>query len=69
MPTHPEAPTRERIDLRTRAASVRGRADCKTVAYDIPVKLWWTDDDADYIRSRSRRYRGARDLEPGGPRR
>ncbi len=28
------------------------------------MRLWWTDDDADYIRSRSARYRGAVDLAP-----
>jgi hypothetical protein len=27
------------------------------------VHLWWADEDADYIRSRSTRYRGA-DLDP-----
>jgi len=26
--------------------------------------VWWTDEDADYIRSRSARYLGAIDLEP-----
>lgn len=45
-------------------ASLRRRVDCKTMAYGMPVELWWTDEDADYIRSRSARYRGARDLEP-----
>jgi hypothetical protein len=28
------------------------------------VHLWWADEDADYIRSRSGRYRAALDLEP-----
>lgn len=28
------------------------------------MHLWWADQDADYIRSRSARYRGAMDLEP-----
>lgn len=27
------------------------------------MELWWTDDDADYIRSRSARYRRAANLE------
>lgn len=34
------------------------------MAYGVRVELWWTDDDADYIRSRSTRYRAAMDLEP-----
>lgn len=34
------------------------------MAYDGLVQLWWADEDADYIRSRSARYRGAVDLEP-----
>lgn len=34
------------------------------MAYRVRVELWWTDDDADYIRSRSTRYRAAMDLEP-----
>lgn len=33
------------------------------MAYD-GVELWWAEEDADYIRSRSTRYRGALDLEP-----
>jgi len=37
---------------------------CKTLAYDGSVHVWWTDEDADYIRSRSARYLGAIDLEP-----
>jgi hypothetical protein len=28
------------------------------------VHLWWADEDADYIRCRSTRYRGATDLDP-----
>lgn len=28
------------------------------------MELWWTDDDADYIRHRSQRYPGAMDLHP-----
>lgn len=28
------------------------------------MKLWWADEEADYLRSRSARYRGALDLEP-----
>jgi hypothetical protein len=28
------------------------------------VELWWADEDADYIRSRSARYPGAMDVEP-----
>lgn len=34
------------------------------MAYDATVELRWADEDADYIRSRSARYRGAVDLEP-----
>lgn len=34
------------------------------MAYDMPVELWWADEDADHIRSRSVRYPGAVDLEP-----
>jgi hypothetical protein len=34
------------------------------MTYDEAVELWWADEDADYIRSRSARYRGAVDLEP-----
>ncbi|MBA2323046.1 MAG: hypothetical protein H0V92_03145 [Pseudonocardiales bacterium] len=34
------------------------------MTYNGPVELWWADEDADYIRSRSARYRGAVDLEP-----
>jgi hypothetical protein len=32
--------------------------------YDEWVELWWAEEDADYIRSRSARYPGAVDLEP-----
>lgn len=39
-------------------------ACCKTMAYAEVVELWWANEDADYIRSRSARYRGAVDLEP-----
>ena len=28
------------------------------------MELWWTGEDADYIRSRSSRYPGAVDLDP-----
>lgn len=28
------------------------------------MELWWAEEDADYIRHRSTRYRGALDLEP-----
>lgn len=34
------------------------------MAYDEPVWLLWTDEDAEYIHSRSARYPGAVDLEP-----
>lgn len=34
------------------------------MAYYEWVKLWWTEEDAAYIRSRSARYRGAVNLEP-----
>lgn len=34
------------------------------MAYSEMVELWWADEDADYIHSRSARYRGAVDLEP-----
>lgn len=34
------------------------------MTYCVSVELWWTDDDANYIRNRSSRYRGAMDLEP-----
>lgn len=36
----------------------------KTMTYDELAKVWWAEEDADYIRSRSARYRGAVDLEP-----
>lgn len=45
-------------------ASLRRRACCKTMAYAKGVELWWTGEDADYIRSRSDRYRGAANVEP-----
>lgn len=35
------------------------------MAYNGCVELWWAEEDADYIRNRSTRYRGALDLEPG----
>lgn len=28
------------------------------------MHLWWTDEDSDYIRSRSERYQGGMDLQP-----
>jgi hypothetical protein len=28
-------------------------------------ELWWDEEDADHIRSRSIRYPGADDIEPG----
>ena len=31
---------------------------------DVTEELWWRDEDAEYIRHRSRRYPGATDLEP-----
>lgn len=31
----------------------------------MPVELWWDPDDAAHIRSRSSRYPGATDIEPG----
>ncbi len=34
------------------------------MAYAGLVELCWAEEDADYIRSRSARYRGAVDLEP-----
>lgn len=34
------------------------------MTYDRIVELRWADEDGDYIRSRSARYRGALDLEP-----
>lgn len=36
----------------------------KTLTYDPLVEVWWADEDANYIRSRSTRYPGAVDLEP-----
>ncbi|MBN9610942.1 MAG: hypothetical protein J0I11_16690 [Actinobacteria bacterium] len=30
----------------------------------MPVDLWWDDEDAAHIRSRSLRYPGATDIEP-----
>lgn len=35
---------------------------CYTVA--VPAELWWDDEDADHIRTRSQRYPGANDIEP-----
>jgi len=32
--------------------------------YTHGVELWWTEEDADYIRSRSTRYSGALDIQP-----
>jgi hypothetical protein len=34
------------------------------MTYTEGVKLWWAEEDADYIRSRSARYPGAVDLQP-----
>jgi len=34
------------------------------MTYTRGVELWWADEDADYIRSRSARYPGAMNLEP-----
>lgn len=34
------------------------------MTYNERVELWWADEDADYIHSRSARYRDAVDLEP-----
>jgi hypothetical protein len=34
------------------------------MAYGTWVQLWWTEEDADYIRGRSARYPGTADLEP-----
>lgn len=31
---------------------------------DMADDLWWREDDAEYIRTRSSRYPGATDLEP-----
>jgi hypothetical protein len=31
----------------------------------VPGELWWDDEDAAHIRSRSVRYPGAEDIEPG----
>ena len=31
---------------------------------DVPGELWWDDEDAAHIRSRSCRYPGATDIEP-----
>lgn len=47
-----------------RMVSLHRSVDCKTMAYDQGVELWWTEEDADYIRGRSARYRGATDIEP-----
>jgi len=35
------------------------------VTYNERVELLWADEDADYIRSRSTRYPGAVNIEPG----
>ncbi len=37
------------------------------MTYTERVELWWADEDADYVRSRSERHRGALDLEPAWP--
>ncbi len=34
------------------------------MTYNDLMELWWADEDADYIQSRSARYRDAVDLEP-----
>jgi len=34
------------------------------MTYTDGVKLWWAEEDADYIRSRAARYPGAVDLQP-----
>lgn len=39
-------------------------ATCKTMLYNPTVELFWSDEDAQYIRSRSSRYPGATDIEP-----
>lgn len=37
---------------------------CKTLIYNLTVELLWSDEDAQYIRSRSSRYPGAIDIDP-----
>lgn len=39
------------------------------MTYNGLVELWWAAADADYIRSRSARYRGALNVEPEWTRR
>ena len=39
-------------------------AQRKTVTYTTGVQIFWADEDAQYIRTRSRRYPGALDIEP-----
>lgn len=42
----------------------RALAPRKTAIYSSLVKLEWSDEDAQYIRTRSSRYPGATDIEP-----
>lgn len=35
------------------------------MTYSGSVQLWWAGEDADYIRTRSARYRDALDIQPG----
>lgn len=46
-----------------RPGSGRTVAQCATVIR-VPGELWWDDEDAAHIRSRSARYPGADDMEP-----
>ena len=39
-------------------------AFCKTMIYTRSMGLSWADEDADYIRTRSARYRDAIDIQP-----
>lgn len=39
-------------------------ADRKSLSHTLVVGLFWADEDAAYIRSRSTRYPGALDIEP-----
>jgi hypothetical protein len=38
-------------------------AHCATLPA-VPIELWWDEEDAAHIRSRSARYPGAADVEP-----
>lgn len=43
--------------------TLKGVAQCSTLGY-VARQLWWDEEDARHIRTRSSRYPGANDIEP-----